>query len=143
MQIIEDKTKWYLKSPTPDAYGQGAHGTTLNRNNAYPYLVQSAVTDSDTLPYTWHASGTRSPSMSSFPASAVESLESIKRFLKMAGADRDTLWQMPLFSLLAQSRPRSLSSILRDLLFGFVAGCVHDDPIPKAHTTSGRPRLAH
>jgi hypothetical protein len=23
------------------------------------------------------------------------------------------------------------------------AGCVHDDPLPKAHATSGRPRLAH
>jgi hypothetical protein len=43
MQIIEDKTESserYLKSPMPGAYGQGPHGTTLNRNNAYPYLAQ-------------------------------------------------------------------------------------------------------
>lgn len=36
----------------PDAYDQGPHGTTLNRNNTYPYFLQSYVTDSDTLPYT-------------------------------------------------------------------------------------------
>jgi hypothetical protein len=78
----KEQNEWYLKSPMPDAYGQGPHGTTLNRNNAYPDFVQSSVTGSDTLPYKRDSNGTRSPSKSSFPASAAESFESINRLCK-------------------------------------------------------------
>ena len=105
MQIIDDKTELYLKSPMPDACWPRStqHNIKPQQRVYIPRKISchSFRHSALLLAHEW----ARSPSKCSIPASAVESLESIKQYLKMAEADRDTLWQMPLFSLLAQSGP--------------------------------------